>query len=230
MRQQFKYRVLIVDDNEALLATTAATLSHEGYDVETARDGFEALAALRGSLPDLIISDLKMPNMSGFELLAVVRKRFPGIAVIASSAEFTPVSVPAVLADRYLQKGVNATFELVELARELLSQSPLRSQPAKADSAPAWIPHSANGDVVVTCPSCLRSFSVACRHLDVDGAVTTEKCLHCGEDVAYRIDTTVAETGGAPMSVLEGLRRQVQSTRDTIERTKQRVSDSRRPR
>lgn len=73
----FPARILVVDDDEALLVTTAAILLREGYDVRTARDGFEALTVLRGSIPDLLISDLNMPNMSGFELLAVVRKRSP---------------------------------------------------------------------------------------------------------------------------------------------------------
>ncbi len=58
MPRSFRRRMLVVDDDETLLATTAAVLSREGYDVETARDGFEALALLRGGLPDLLISDL----------------------------------------------------------------------------------------------------------------------------------------------------------------------------
>src|SRR5512146_969267 len=75
----FKHRILVADDDEALLATTAEMLSREGYEVITAKDGFEALAALRLGEPNILISDLRMPNMSGFELLAVVRKRFPAI-------------------------------------------------------------------------------------------------------------------------------------------------------
>lgn len=230
MQPRFQHRVLIVDDNEALLATTGAILSHGGYDVQTARDGFEALAVLRGSLPDLLISDLKMPNMSGFELLSVIRKRFPGIVVIAISGEFSPASVPGLLADRYVQKGVNAASELVTLVRELLSQSPLRAQPAKPDTAPAWIPHSTTGHVVLTCPACLRSFPVASRDIRADEPAAIENCVHCGEDVSYRIDTAVAEAAGTPPTVLEGLRKQVQSSRETIGRTKQRVADSRRRR
>ena len=51
--------------------------------VQAAGNGFEALVALRESSPDIIISDLKMPNMSGFEFLSAVRKRFAQIATIA---------------------------------------------------------------------------------------------------------------------------------------------------
>ena len=54
-----------------------------------AEDGFEGLAALKQSLPDIIISDLRMPNMNGFEFLSVVRRRFPVIPVIVISGEFS---------------------------------------------------------------------------------------------------------------------------------------------
>lgn len=72
----FPTRILLVDGDENLLVTTAALLLREGYDVRTARDGFEALAVLRGSIPDLLVSDLKLQNMSGFELLALFVRGF----------------------------------------------------------------------------------------------------------------------------------------------------------
>ena len=84
----FNYRLLLVDDEPAILNTCAAILERKGYEVRTACDGFAALAELRRSLPDVIISDLGMSNMSGFELLSVVRRRFPHIPVIAMSGEF----------------------------------------------------------------------------------------------------------------------------------------------
>ena len=74
----FHYRVLVVDDDERILRVSSEILAHTGkYEVQTGRDGFEALVLLRKALPDVIISDLKMPGMSGFELLSIVRRRFP---------------------------------------------------------------------------------------------------------------------------------------------------------
>ncbi len=187
----FRHRVLIVDDDEALRATTAEMLSSEGYEVITAKDGFEALAVLRSAEPNILISDLRMPNMSGFELLAVVRKRFPAMGVIAVSGEFAPLTVPeGLLADRFVEKGANSAFELVEAVRELVSESPLRSQPARANVAPAWLPRSATGYVVLTCPMCLRSYSVPARHVEM-GVLLHDTCIHCGEGISYRIDSTV---------------------------------------
>jgi CheY-like chemotaxis protein len=67
-----------------------------GYEVRTSEDGFSALVQLRAALPDLIVSDLRMPNMSGFELLSIIRRRFPQIPVIA---QFTPIEASVSFAD-----------------------------------------------------------------------------------------------------------------------------------
>ncbi len=84
----FNYRILVVDDEAAVRDTAKAMLATQGYEIITAVDGFDALVQLRRSHPDLIISDLSMPNMSGFEFLSVVRKRFPHIPVIATSGAY----------------------------------------------------------------------------------------------------------------------------------------------
>jgi len=85
---QFRYRILVLDDDLAIRETAEQILGSEGYEVLTVADGLDGLHALSKSLPDVIISDLNMPQMSGFEFLAIVRKRFPHIATIAMSGEF----------------------------------------------------------------------------------------------------------------------------------------------
>lgn len=215
MSGAFKYRILLVDNDEELLQTTADALTREGYLVQTVRDGFQALAILRGGQPEILISDLNMPNMSGFELLAVIRKRFPGIGVIAYSSEFSPLGPEGVLADRFLQKSDNSTFELLEVIRDLLEELPLRAQQAKPEFAPAWLPRSATGYVVVTCPFCLRSFSVSTRNIEF-GVVHKAPCIHCGAEVAYRLDSTT--TPEAPT------REEQQKTR--LELTKRIIDES----
>jgi DNA-binding response OmpR family regulator len=101
---------------------------------------------MQGALPDLIISDLKMPNMSGFEFLSIARRRFPQIPTIAVSGEFHPPIEPlGVIADAFLSKPFSLD-ELEAKIAELLRDSPPR--PAmKKDRAPVWVPR--NGEYYV---------------------------------------------------------------------------------
>ena len=75
----FRFRVLFVDDEPAVRTTSAAVLEAAGYEVLTSADGLEALNALDEALPDLIISDLRMPNMSlsFWRWCAIASPRFP---------------------------------------------------------------------------------------------------------------------------------------------------------
>jgi len=66
-------RLLIIDDEPHLLRAVAACLRSEGYDVRTARSGKDALVSLAESLPDLIISDVRMPGMDGHQLVRRIR-------------------------------------------------------------------------------------------------------------------------------------------------------------
>lgn len=184
---QFQYRILIADADERQLVTFSKLLAKEGHEVRAALDGFEALAVMRGSLPDLLISALRMPNMSGFELLSVMRRRFPGVSVIAFSSEVTPVMAPDVLCDQYIEKGPNLRIKLVAAVRGVLARSPLRGQPAKIDKVPVWFPRPTNGYIVLTCPNCLRSFPLMTQHIVV-GKDAASPCGYCGEEIKYHID------------------------------------------
>src|SRR5579864_8798146 len=70
-------RLLVVDDEEAIREVTSAMLAEQGYEILTAEDGLQALELLPQFCPDLVVTDLRMPRMSGFELLKVMRERFP---------------------------------------------------------------------------------------------------------------------------------------------------------
>jgi DNA-binding NarL/FixJ family response regulator len=66
-------RLLVVDDDPGLLRAVAETLRAEGYEVTAARRGAEALGHVAQSLPDLIVSDIRMPGMDGYELVRNLR-------------------------------------------------------------------------------------------------------------------------------------------------------------
>ena len=131
----FSFRILIVDDEPSILETSAAVLGSRGYEVHTASDGFQALAELSRSLPDLIISDLRMPNMSGFELLSVVRRRFPHVPVIAITGEYTGSAPAGLIADAFFTKGLYPPEQLFNKIADLIDQAPIRPHLAKLDKA-----------------------------------------------------------------------------------------------
>ena len=81
-------KLLIVDDEPATRKLLSQIFGQMGHSVRTAQDGFSALEQIRESMPDVLLSDLHMPGMSGFELLSVVRRRLPGIYVIATSGAY----------------------------------------------------------------------------------------------------------------------------------------------
>ncbi len=179
----FPYRILIVDDEPSLRELGKLLLGAQGYEVRGAEDGFEGLAALKQSLPDIIISDLQMPNMNGFEFLSVVRRRFPMIPVIVISGEFSGLSVPeSVLADAFFPKGGYNPKQLFEKIIDLLHELPTRPKTGKPNQAAVWAKND-KGTIAVTCSECLRTFPVS----DAAKGVHEAECDFCGCGVRFEI-------------------------------------------
>ena len=189
----FNYRVLIVDDDPALLEIAALVLKERGYEVRKAEDGFQALVELRRSLPDVVISDLRMPNMSGFELLSVIRRRFPHIPVIAISGEYDTAFPAGLIADAFFIKGQYRPEELFHEITELIEHSPLRPHLAEPDKAPIWVPRNERDYFVVTCTDCLRSFSVPEEEVDEQLEVRETTCAFCGTTIRYLTDRNIIQ-------------------------------------
>jgi CheY-like chemotaxis protein len=188
--RDFQTRVLVVDDEPIILETMTAILEGEGFVVRTAEDGFAALVTLRQTPPDIIISDLRMPNMSGFEFLSVVRRRFPHIPIIAISGEYITTEMPpGLLMDVFLQKGGYTQQQLFDTIRGLIAESPIRPHLPKCDKAPLWIPRRNADYIVVTCPDCLRSFPV--DDTSVGSEVRHAECPSCGTKVDFLVDSAI---------------------------------------
>ena len=110
--------VLIAEDEDSVRTSLAKILVVLGYHVRSAPDGLAALIEMEDGLPDILISDLNMPRMSGFELLDVVRSRFPGVRVIAMSGAFGGDQIPVgVTADEFYQKGLGVAALLKKLEK-----------------------------------------------------------------------------------------------------------------
>jgi len=189
----FKCRALVVEDDPLVLEATAAIVRSFGFSVRTAEDGFVALKILREVLPDIILCDLRMPGMSGFELLSIVRRRFPHIPTIAISGEYMLTSMPlGLLVDHFFQKGDYTPEQLLAKMKELIADSPIRPHLGKAERTPLWIPRKDADYVVLTCPECLRSSSIEDTALTAD--VHETDCMACNATIRYLVDSSVLET------------------------------------
>ena len=199
-----KNRILVVDDEPSIREVMAMRFRAEGYEVSTAEHGFDALLQLRSTLPDIIISDLNMPHMSGFEFLSVVGRRFPEIPVIAFSGAYgSDDGVPdGVIADAFWAKGRNSA-DLLRIVAELIRSTVSRSAAHPKLSAPVWITRNGTDAkevdfVMLTCTQCLRSFPLSDIKESLQEIQETP-CLFCDSPVRYIIDSsTEASSPKAP--------------------------------
>ena len=186
--------IVLVDDNPAILYGLSEIFKRRGCTVRTASDGFSTLALLRDRIPGILLSDLNMPGMSGFELLSVVRRRFPVIAVIAMSGAHSGVFVPSgVAADAFYAKGSNGAARLFEI---LWSIEDRDSRESLRASVPIWIPnlsaHECGGSAVaVSCPECLRAFFNPVSR--GKGSTYLTSCPYCFYPVQLAIATQPGE-------------------------------------
>lgn len=174
--------ILIVDDEPAIRLSLSHVLLSLGYGVRCAADGFSALTEFKLRVPDILLSDLNMPGMSGFELLSVIRRRFPSAHVIAMSGNFSGDAMPqGVAADAFHRKGSS----LGSLLQTVHSMSQLKRWTAPLQGerlTPIWVAsngHNSAGEAYVTivCPECLRAFPHPLQA--TNDLIEKTACLHC---------------------------------------------------
>ena len=98
--------IVVVDDNQEMLGMVNRILELEGYDVDIAADGSSALALVEERRPDLVILDIVMPGLDGFQVLHLMRQRFDfPVIMLTAKCEVTMLRDALVLgADDYLRK------------------------------------------------------------------------------------------------------------------------------
>lgn len=126
------YKILVVDDEPDIVESVKNRLIREGYDVFTAYDGEEALVRVAENDPDVVVLDLTMPKLNGFEVLRRVRLEFndrwrPVIIVSASTDLDSLKKCYGLEADHYLTKPCTLDT-LVRGIETMISLIPLRAK------------------------------------------------------------------------------------------------------
>ena len=153
---EVKGNILVVDDEPQITRVLKTTLSSQGYGVRSAGDGEEALNEMKGWQPDLIITDLRMPNVDGLELCRRVRKdsEIPIIVLSVKGEETIKVEALDCGADDYITKPFSVN-ELLARVRAMLRRSGSKEEPK--------IPVIEVGDFRINVPS--RSVTVKDREV-----------------------------------------------------------------
>ena len=159
-------RILVVDDDLAVLKYLRANLREEGYDVLTALNGIEAIQTIEKELPDLLILDIMMPTIDGFEVCSRIREwsQIPIIMLSARDDESDKVKSLDLGADDYLTKPFGIK-ELMARVRSVLR----RTEVARAISPQPTFVH---GDFKVNFSE--RRVTIADREIKL---TPTEYCL-----------------------------------------------------
>src|SRR5437588_5527079 len=144
-------KIMLVEDDNNLREIYEARLQAEGFTIVTAKDGEEALVIAKAEKPDLIISDVMMPKISGFEMLDILRntdglKDVKVIMLTALGQSDDQQRADRLGADRYLVKSQVTLEDIVKVAHDLLQDEdpgagvPEPAAPVVVAPAPAPAP------------------------------------------------------------------------------------------
>ena len=199
-------RILVVEDNTALAEGIAYNLRHEQHDARIAQDGRAGLDAVRAWSPDLVILDLMLPVMDGYEVLAAIRKERNGVPVIILTArgeEADKVRGFRLDADQYVTKPFGV-LELLERVNALLRRR--AAQPPSPQGSSITF-----GDVVVDrdartvkrggqlCTLSPKAFELLLALIDRRGSAITRQALltevwgYGGFVLSRTVDSHIAE-------------------------------------
>ncbi len=120
-----KKKILVVEDHENLLQLHSILLSAQGYEVKGAKDGQEAINAIESSPPDLIILDIGLPGIDGYEVCRHIKsnpqsRHIPVIVVTAKRSKEDLQKIDEVGADWYIPKPFKAAM-VIETVQRFLS-------------------------------------------------------------------------------------------------------------
>lgn len=138
-------KIMVVEDDSNLREIYSIRITAEGYEVVSAGDGEEALAVAVREKPDLILSDVMMPKISGFDMLDILRStpetaNIKVVMMTALSAEDQRQRGERLGADRYLVKSQVGIEDVVNAIHEVLGDKPVAAPAATPASEPSPAP------------------------------------------------------------------------------------------
>ena len=151
-------KIMVVEDDAALREIYSIRIAAENYEVVSAGDGEEALAVAVRERPDLILSDVMMPKISGFDMLDILRNtpetaKIKVVMMTALSSDDQRARGERLGADRYLVKSQVGIEDVVNAIHEVLGDK-AAGQPAPADAAqPAAAPAAQPAAQPTTAPA-----------------------------------------------------------------------------
>ncbi|MDR3297806.1 MAG: response regulator [Candidatus Nomurabacteria bacterium] len=148
-------KIMLVEDDKSLREIYSIRLVAEGYNIVTAGDGEEALAITVQEKPDLIISDVMMPKISGFDMLDILRStpetaNIKVIMMTALSSEDQRKRGESLGANKYLVKSQVGIEDVVNAVHEVLGDRPTSNGPANIDTLAALQASAASNQVAPT--------------------------------------------------------------------------------
>ena len=172
-------KIMLVEDDNNLREIYAARLQAEGYTVVSAKDGEEALVIAKAEKPDLIISDIMMPKISGFEMLDILHntdglRDVKVIMLTALGQSDDELQAHRLGADRYLVKSQVTLEDIVKVSRELL-----HGNGGTADTPPATPPTPTTGNNPTVAQDEAAASSAATRLIESGTLVVRRIGLDC---------------------------------------------------
>ncbi len=196
-------KILLVEDDNNLREIYEARLMAEGYDIVSARDGEEALSVAIKEKPDLVISDVMMPKISGFDMLDILRtteetKNVKVIMMTALSQAEDKARAEKLGADRYLVKSQVTLEDVAKVAKEVLEGSSKTTADTmkEATATPAAVP--ASEPTAVPAPVAIVSEEPAVVATDPVVAPAPDPVTPTPAPVASNPDETTAESTPDP--------------------------------
>jgi CheY-like chemotaxis protein len=126
MKPETRINIIVANDNAQAGGVLSEIVTEQSHTVRTAIDGNADLSGFRECVPDVLVTDLEMPGMSGFDLIPLVRQPFSRVAFIAMSGAYTPDNVPrCVVSDEFYPKGSGSITLLLDMLARARSRQGL---------------------------------------------------------------------------------------------------------